>query len=757
MEVQPCFNRDVITELSDQATTSLLELEAWAEGENISFDRKGIEQATDGRLLGGEGDEDTELLKAVFSENTNTLKEWIIRLQSSENSRQAVTRSFLAAIPEGSEDSLKVLMESGLVDFNYEDEINERNCLHEAANAGRMPILGDILTHGIDVSRRDVYGRIPLHYASMHGHVDMVQLLIDYMPSTIDAMDHDNFTPLIHAIAHNQEQCVRQLITCNARIDPRDEQDYIPLNLACQHGFCEISELLLQRKACILPDAEGLFPQHLVARSGKSVRLLMLLKQYGADLNEIDKLFQWTAVFHAASEGHVECLKALLENGARSDIRDEKGLSAMYYAAWEGHLECMQLLSAAGGGLGIAGTIPPRPSPSSNASTLSGTQVTMDSDGIPDLSLPPPILPLRRYGHNFLENKTFVQLTFDEMDGNAIAFYHDSKYPAARLTISSKSSDLIPRNILLPLNEDAKIISFQIDTLDHFTIDFDIYPTFGSKVIARTVALPNTFSAQSSGHCVLPLFDSRLRATGRISFDFQIINPFQGVPLEITHFATYWKATSQFDSHPNALITGSSLAGEYVRLCIQLTADGVPVVYPRWKIPFSGLEVPVCDVTYEQFTKIGTQSGSLEAQQRLSATQSLAELHFLLAYAFMSLREVLSNLPTYVQLDLSIIYPTVAEGQHNGLTGTLNANHFVDAILAAVFDHARALKQASQDLTRSIVFSSFNSSVCTALNWKQPNCKERLNFPLSGLHGGETDEENHRSRFLLQRSWEGTR
>ncbi|KAG0132550.1 ankyrin repeat protein nuc-2 [Tuber indicum] len=742
VEVQPCFNRDVITELSDQATTSLLELEAWAEGENITFDSKDSEQSTDDRLLGsGGGDEDTELLKAVFSENSTALKEWINRLKSSENPQQAVTRTFLAAIAEGSEESLGVLMDSGMVNFHHEDEINERNCLHEAANTKRLSVLSELLKRGVDPSRVDVYGRIPLHYAAMHGHVEMVQLLVNVQPPTIDAVDHDNFTPLIHAITHNQQEVVRQLIDCNARVDPRDEKDYIPLNLACQHGYCEISEILLQHKARILPDAEGLYPQHLVARSGKSVQLLMTLKQYGANPNELDKLFQWAAVFHAASEGHVECLKALLESGARADLIDEKGLSAMYYAAWEGHLECMQLLSAAGGALGGLGTAAPmRPSPASIASTVSGTQMTIDSDGIPDLSLPPPILPLRRYGHNFLENKTFVQLAFDETDSKPIAFYHEGKHPAARLTISSKSSDLIPRNILLPLNEDAKIVSFQIDTLDMFTIDFDIYPTFGSKVIARTVALPNTFSSRSSGHCVLPLFDSRLRAIGQISFNFQIINPFQGVPLEITHFATYWKATNQFDSHPNALITGSSLAGEYVRLCIQLTSDGVPVVYPSWSIPFSGLEVPVCSVTHAQFQKIGAQAGSEEAQQRLPNIQSLAELHFLLAYSFLTLQRVLSLLPVDVHLDLNIIYPTCAEKRQLGLGGAMNANSSVDAVLTVVFDHARTLKQASPDLTRSIVFSSFNSNVCTALNWKQPNypvfyCNDLGKEPNDDLQG----------------------
>ncbi|KAL7276557.1 phosphate system positive regulatory protein pho81 [Rhizina undulata] len=720
VEVQPCFNRDVITELSDQATTSLLELEAWAEGENISFVRKA--DPLSGQLHGTEeSDGDAQLFKAVFSENTTALKEWINRLQASENARDRVTRTFLAAIPEGSDDSLAILAATGLIDFHKEDEINERNCLHEAAIAGRASVLTIGLQNQVDVARADVYGRIPLHYACMHGRVDMVQVLVNHKPSTIDTMDHDNFTPLIHAIMHNQEQCVRQLLSCNARKDPRHEQDYIPLNLACQHGLCEISEILLQQKARILPDAEGLYPQHLVARSGQSVRLLLLLKQYGADVNEVDKLFQWTPVFHAASEGHVECLKALLENGARADFLDEKGLSAMYYAAWDGHLECMQLLSAAGGALGVDAFVPHRMSPASIASTKSLGQMTIDSDGIPDLSLPPPILPLRRYGHNFLENKTFVQLSFEEIGTEAINFYQDSKYPAARLTISSKSSDLIPRNILLPLNEDSKTICFQIDTLETFTIDFDIYPTFGSKVVAKTVALPNTFSARSAGHCVLPLFDPRLRAIGRLSFDYQIIHPFQGVPLEITHFATYWKATSQFDSHPNALITGSSLAGEYVRLHVQLTSDRVPVLYPRWTIPFAGIEVPVCNVTFAQFQRIGVNFGVTEVRQKLTATQTLAEAYLLLANSFMSLAEVLSALPPTVHLDLNVIYPGNFERKQYGLDAIADVNSYVDAILVAVFDHARTLRQTSYDLTRSIVFSSCNTNVCTALNWKQPN------------------------------------
>jgi CDK inhibitor PHO81 len=755
VEVQPCFNREVISELSDRATTSLLELEAWAEGENIEYAEKVTEMARQGRAE-EQNDADAELLNAVLANSTSVLREWINRLKTTEKLEKAqtmVTSVFLATVAEGSEQALQVLVDSGLVNFHTEDEINERNCLHEAAITGKTLVLKMGVENGVDVGRPDVYGRIPLHYAAIHGRLDIIRLLIEVKPATVDVMDHDNYTPLVHAIIQNQKECVRALIVAKARIDPRHEQDYSPLNLACQHGFEEIAGILLDNGSRILPDAEGLFPQHLVARSGSSVQLLLLLQKHEADVNEHDKLFQWTPIFHAASEGHMDCLRALLDNGARADALDEKGLSAMYYAAWEGHLDCMRLLSAAGEGLGVAAPKLQTRSPVSVASTASsGVPMAIDSDGIPDLSLPPPILPLRRYGHNFLENKTLVQLSFEETGMDAVHFDQESKYPAARLTISSKSSDLIPRNLLLPLNEDSRFVFFQIDTLDSFVIDFDIYPTFGSKVLARTIALSDTFRNSNSGHCILPLFDARLRAIGRISFDFRIIKPFEGTPLEITHFATYWKATSQFDIHSNALITGSSLAGDYIRLHVQLTQDSVPVLYPDTSITVSGFDIPVRNIPYPQFR--ARASGDEEMWESLTGTETLTGACGLPSMSFISLAEVLARLPPSVHIALDIIHPQVYPGED--ATGQ-NVNGYVDAVLNTVFDHARKLKQSSPDLTRSIVFCSSDMEICTALNWKQPNCiLPLIPYPRWPAHveGKKWKVANggcHRSRIIQQR------
>ncbi|WEW55574.1 phosphate system positive regulatory protein pho81 [Emydomyces testavorans] len=738
VEVQPCFNRDVLRDLSDRATTARLELEAWAEGENIQFDTsQAVERST---VIPEEDDADLHALHTASTGNLATLRDWVTKLLSSQEASSRITRIFLVAINDFSDEVLTLLLDTGLVDMHAEDDINERNCLHEAAISGREFVLRAALERGVNVSHADVHGRIPLHYACMHGRVEMVQALVDAAPPTVDFMDHDNFTPLIHSIIRDQLSCVERLLSHNARINPSSESDHIPLNLACQHGSLPIIRMLLERNAKLLPDAEGLYPQHLVARSCRAPEVILLLKDHGADLDQKDKLYQWTPLFHAASEGCVDCLRTLLDSGVDADALDEKGLPAMYYAVWEGHLECMILLWSIRAGSSFSqGSLDSLDGPNfRDAGSMTSPALVeragpgaLEGDGIPDLSLPPPIIPLRRYGHNFLDNKTFLQICFEPAPSEPIVFYQAGRYAAARLAISSKMSDLIPRNIMLPFQEDSRVISFQIDGLDNFALEFEIFPTFGSKVIAKTVALPDLFTAgnRSSGTCCLPLFDPRLRPIGEMKFSFQVIKPYYGEPLEITHFATYWKATGALDSDHNGQITGSSLSGDYVQLFIQLTRDNIPILYPKFTVNHHGIEIPVCQLTYDQFKTVGHERHVQEQSSELSLFRSLeamsiddlAHAHRLLAASFLSLREVLAHLPTNIHVNLCILYPCTTDEKELGLGLQTDMNVFADSILTEVFNHARFSKERDPYFMRSVVFTSYNPNICIALNWKQPN------------------------------------
>ncbi len=46
----------------------------------------------------------------------------------------------------------------------------------------------------------------------------------------------------------------------------------------------------------------------------------------------------------AASEGHADCVRLLLDGGADHEARDKKGLTALLCAAGEGHTDCVRLL-----------------------------------------------------------------------------------------------------------------------------------------------------------------------------------------------------------------------------------------------------------------------------------------------------------------------------------------------------------------------------------------------------------------------------
>ncbi|KAK5134273.1 hypothetical protein LTR08_006817 [Meristemomyces frigidus] len=731
VDIQPCFNRDVISDLSDQATTGLLELQAWAEGEKISY-TPAVE--LENRVPAGGQDEEveTQVLQAVNAGDGNLVREWAARTMSSDEARERISKIFLNSVNTAHSDAQQVLYQTGVVDFNYADPINERNCIHEAAVSGKVEVLKAALAKGADVRAPDVYGRLPLHYACMHGRVEMIQRLAAAAPDTVDAKDLDNFTPLIHGIVHAQTGSVQAMLQLAAVMNPTGNNDHIPLNLACQYGTVAIVERMLRYEPKMLPDAEGLYPQHLVSRFGGDKAILVLLKSYGVDMDQPDKLYSWTPIFHAASEGHLHCLQQLLEFGVNAAAIDEKGLSAMYYAAWEGHLNCVQLL-AHEGALSNAILIR-RPMdhrmadnepPPFSTSTPAISQP--DSEMIPSLSLPPPIIPLRRYGHNFLDpTSTFILLSFDDLGNNAIEFYGDTKYPAARLTISSKSSDLIPRNVPLPVQDDFKNISFQIENLATFSIDFDIYPTFGSKVIARAAASSRVFTGKSSssGQWHLELFDPRLRAIGRISFRFQVVAPFHGIPLEITHFATYWKATSQYENNPSNLITGSSLSGDFMRLFVQVTSDGVPVLFSKWALPSSRNDL-VSRMTYGEFMDAGNETGGGEGRlpfpSHVIDREDLISTQRQVARSWSSLKDALAYIPPDIPLELHVCYPTRAQEDELQLGPTKNINMVVDNVLKVVFDHARYLREARDSPLRSFVFSSYNTDVCTALNWKQPN------------------------------------
>lgn len=808
VEVQPCFNLKFIAELSDIAAANLLELENLSHGRSLNetLGTNGASLSSDNRLdfaaaqsqdFDALADLEANLAEAVKAGRVAPATE-MIRIAAQNEDPTSVSRIVWRALLEAPHEAVRAALEHNLADYKFVDDISSRTCLHESSMAGKLLLVQSCIENGVDVAQQDIYGRTALSYAAMAGHTEVCHYLLSLPSISAATYDLDGFSPLILAVMNGRTDAVRILLDHGASVEPRDATDLIPLCLASSGGHADIVKLLLQKGAKIVSNAEGLYPQALAARAGHAdcVRLLV---ESGGDPDAPEKGTQWTPTFFAAESGHIECLQVLLNAGCNVTIVDEKDRTAAFYAAWNGKIACLLLLlqaaqqtKAAPAERRLSKTQAAKASTSSDAAD----DLDLEIDGIPDLSLPPPIIPFRTYGHNYLDKRALVSVS---LTNNSVKLYkhQDPNRPeqfstsSLKLVMTSRpdaSTTAIPHNVVLPLADEREVFSFQVDRLESFTIEWELMPTFGSKVIGKAVALPSSFEGMTDRkRFVLPLQDVYLKVVGEVSFELDFVKPFDSVQLEIGgRVETYWKSmlpgvasasnvgptrmtpnsgvsgigsslstataagqggnTSAMADKSAALgsggaaaggtpslgsagaapaaapqptlVTGSSLAGEYLRVVVQVTKDAIAVVWPATFIPLPGLQVYVGSVKANELLSLAAQTGhSLDWTPAQAAQASWTDWQRALETSVVTLEQLLSLLPVSVGIDIDVMYPSTAEVRSNPGMPKMEVNQFVDTILHTVY----AAGTSNREQSRKIVFSSRSPTVCTALNWKQPN------------------------------------
>jgi len=155
--VQPVFNRDVIAGLSDSAVSSLLELEAWINGEEFIGSREPQDEANVASQIAGSQmsltNLESEMIIAIENHNIASAANLVSHLSAyaEGDRRTTITTVFLRVIPDGPIEALNFLLDTKMVDTSRPDEITDRGCLHEAAIAGRLDVLKLCIDHGISL------------------------------------------------------------------------------------------------------------------------------------------------------------------------------------------------------------------------------------------------------------------------------------------------------------------------------------------------------------------------------------------------------------------------------------------------------------------------------------------------------------------------------------------------------------------------------------------------------------------------------
>ena len=157
-------------------------------------------------------------------------------------------------------------------------------------------------------------------------------------------------------------------------------------------------------------------------------------------------------------------------------------------------------------------------------------------------------------GHSYLDKKWLVKVQFGSSKCTfPLRLFGSHPLSSLKLVLSSMPESSVPYNVSIPM-KDIQEFTFMTLDVSTFSLQFDIYPTYGTKSIGKAVVLSscliqllesnwNGLGDYEVFHC--PVFDSHLRVIGEVSFELCLVKPFTHSSLQIGgDVETYWKSTT---------------------------------------------------------------------------------------------------------------------------------------------------------------------------------------------------------------------
>lgn len=207
--------------------------------------------------------------------------------------------------------------------------------LHEAASAGDIEKVKEILAKGYDVDARNEQNWTALHNAVQRGYKEVAELLIAN-GADVNAKTNLHMTPLLFAVTEPvQEDMAKLLIANGAQVD---------IFVASAQGDAERVAELLKNDPALINAWNGDFSAlHWAAYSGHLDVIELLIEN---DTNvDIAKEDGATPLFWAVLKGRLDAGKFLIDKGADVNIRIKGGSTILHNS---GSLEIAELLIANG-------------------------------------------------------------------------------------------------------------------------------------------------------------------------------------------------------------------------------------------------------------------------------------------------------------------------------------------------------------------------------------------------------------------------
>lgn len=200
----------------------------------------------------------------------------------------------------------------------------------KAARFGQQDVVKSYLDHRLPLTVTDYLGNTALITAAGGGHVDIVQELLA-AGAPVNAANHEQSTALMAAALHDDDKLVKLLLDAGAAVNAKDRQGETALFNAVRYGHLGVVRLLLDAGAD--PNIGNQLP---VKSPDSGYTPLMYAAKRGL-VPSTSSVQDWLAI-----------VKALLDKGAKPDMRSTQGATALSVAQDYGNQDIAKLLLQGG-------------------------------------------------------------------------------------------------------------------------------------------------------------------------------------------------------------------------------------------------------------------------------------------------------------------------------------------------------------------------------------------------------------------------
>ena len=220
--------------------------------------------------------------------------------------------------------------------------------LHLACQHGHLDIVQYLINdQNFNPETTTPNGRTPLHIACNSGHLHIIKCLITDHKCNPHCTDSDGYTPLHAASESCNIETVKYLITKQG-CDPHvlDGIDNTPLHYAGESGYLGIVQELITNFNCDpqKSNSRGSIPLHFACRAGQTAVARYLIDEHQCSPN-CTNVFGNTPLPLACLSGCLPLVKYLIEEHVcNSQIVNINGLTPLYGACLKGHLDTIKYL-----------------------------------------------------------------------------------------------------------------------------------------------------------------------------------------------------------------------------------------------------------------------------------------------------------------------------------------------------------------------------------------------------------------------------